>query len=115
MVQIHIYFGVEQLNMRARATINSPWTLPNCPNVYEAKITRELFNLEHHNLRPRFIRHWKHWTKPKANITAVIATDQTVIAMARDIGMEIHVFRLNWDMTNIETMNLQFILRTRWF
>jgi hypothetical protein len=65
MVQIHIYFGVEQLNMRARATINSPWTLPIAQTVYEAKITRELFNLEHHNLRPRFIRTLKTLNKAK--------------------------------------------------
>lgn len=100
-----IYFGVEQLNMRARASIN--FTLDDLPEIAQRcqeKNVRTYLTLNtiiyDHDLSivKTLIQ------KAKAsNITAVIAMDQAVIMAAREIGMEVHI-STQINITNIETV-----------
>lgn len=100
-----IYFGVEQLNMRARASIN--FTLDDLEEISRRcteKNVRTYLTLNtivyDHDLSivKTLIKRAK-----EANITAVIAMDQAVIAMARAEGMEIHI-STQINITNIETV-----------
>jgi len=100
-----IYFGVEQLNMRARASIN--FTLDDLPEISrrcKSKSVRSYLTLNtiiyDHDLSlvKTLLRKAK-----EANITAVIAMDQAVIAMARELGMEVHI-STQINVTNIETV-----------
>ncbi len=100
-----VYFGVEQLNMRARASIN--FTLDDLEEIQErcsAKGVRTYLTLNtivyDHDLSivKTLIKRAK-----EANITAVIAMDQAVIAMAREIDMEVHI-STQINVTNIETV-----------
>lgn len=100
-----VYFGVEQLNMRARASIN--FTLEDLPEIVkrcEAKNVRTYLTLNtiiyDHDLS--IIRTLLDAGK-EAGITAVIAMDQAVIAYARQIGMEVHI-STQINITNIETV-----------
>ncbi|MFB9077992.1 peptidase U32 family protein [Flavobacterium procerum] len=100
-----VYFGVEQLNMRARSTVNFTIDdLKEIANRCEAKNVRSYLTLNtiiyDHDLSVVKTL----LTKAKeANITAVIASDQAVIAMARSIGMEVHI-STQLNVTNIETI-----------
>jgi len=100
-----VYFGVEQLNMRARASIN--FTLEDLPEIVkrcEAKKVRTYLTLNtiiyDHDLSivKTLIKKAK-----EAKITAVIAMDQAVIAVAREHGMEVHI-STQINITNIETV-----------
>jgi len=100
-----VYFGVEQLNMRARASIN--FTIDDLPEIVkrcEAKNVRTYLTLNtiiyDHDLS--IIKILLDAAKA-ANITAVIVMDQAVIAYAREIGMEIHI-STQINITNIETV-----------
>ncbi|MGV6828427.1 MAG: peptidase U32 family protein [Flavobacteriales bacterium] len=100
-----VYFGVEQLNMRARASIN--FTLEDLPEIVsrcEEKHIRTYLTLNtiiyDHDLS--IIKTLLDAAK-KANITAVIAMDQAVIAYAREVGIEIHI-STQINITNIETL-----------
>jgi U32 family peptidase len=100
-----VYFGVEQLNMRARASIN--FTLDDLGEISkrcEAKNIRTYLTLNtiiyDHDLS--IVKTLLKKAK-EANITAVIAMDQAVIASAREIGMEIHI-STQINITNIETV-----------
>jgi len=100
-----VYFGVEQLNMRARASIN--FTLDDLGEISkrcEAKNVRTYLTLNtiiyDHDLS--IVKTLLKKAK-EANITAVIAMDQAVIASAKEIGMEIHV-STQINITNIETV-----------
>jgi putative protease len=99
-----VYFGVEQLNMRARASIN--FTLDDLEEISkrcEAKNVRTYLTLNtiiyDHDLSivKTLIKRAK-----EANISAVIAMDQAVISMARAEGMEVHI-STQINITNIET------------
>ncbi len=99
-----VYFGVEQLNMRARASIN--FTLDDLQEISDrckAKNIRTYLTLNtiiyDHDLSivKTLIQRAK-----EADITAVIAMDQAVIASARAIGMEVHI-STQINITNIET------------
>tara|TARA_R110001583_G_scaffold103863_2_gene251111 strand:+ start:143 stop:1393 length:1251 start_codon:yes stop_codon:yes gene_type:complete len=99
-----IYFGVEQLNMRARASIN--FTLEDLQEISErckAKNVRTYLTLNtiiyDHDLS--IVKTLLQQAKD-ADITAVIAMDQAVIASARAIGMEVHI-STQINITNIET------------
>lgn len=100
-----VYFGVEQLNMRARSTVNfTIEDLKEIANRCEEKNVRSYLTLNtiiyDHDLSVVKTL----LTKAKdANITAVIASDQAVIAMARSIGMEVHI-STQLNVTNIETI-----------
>lgn len=100
-----VYFGVEQLNMRARASIN--FTLDDLEEISRRcseKNVRTYLTLNtiiyDHDLSivKTLIKRAK-----AANITAVIAMDQAVIAMARAEEMEVHI-STQINITNIETV-----------
>jgi len=100
-----VYFGVEQLNMRARASIN--FTLDDLEEIAtrcEAKNVRTYLTLNtiiyDHDLSivKTLIKRAK-----AANITAVIAMDQAVIGIAREANMEVHI-STQINITNIETV-----------
>lgn len=100
-----IYFGVEQLNMRARASIN--FTLDDLTEISRRckdKNVRTYLTLNtiiyDHDLSivKTLVK------KAKENdITAIIAMDQAVIAIAKEVGMEIHI-STQINITNIETV-----------
>lgn len=99
-----VYFGVEQLNMRARATVN--FTLDDLKEISDrckSKNVRTYLTLNtiiyDHDLSIVKILLQK---AKDADITAVIAMDQAVIASARTIGMEVHI-STQINITNIET------------
>ena len=100
-----VYFGVEQLNMRARATMN--FTLDDLPEIArrcQEKNVRTYLTLNtiiyDHDLS--VVKTLLNKAK-EANITAVIAADQAVIMTARSIGMEVHI-STQVNVTNIETV-----------
>ena len=100
-----IYFGVEQLNMRARASMN--FTLDDLPEISRRcseKGIRTYLTLNtiiyDHDLS--LIKTLLDKAKA-ANLTAVIAMDQAVISYARQIGMEVHI-STQINITNIETV-----------
>ncbi len=100
-----IYFGVEQLNMRARASMN--FTLDDLPEISRRcseKGVRSYLTLNtiiyDHDLS--LIKMLLDKAKA-ANLTAVIAMDQAVISYARQIGMEVHI-STQINITNIETV-----------
>lgn len=100
-----VYFGVEQLNMRARSTVN--FTLDDLPEISRRcaeKGVRTYLTLNtiiyDHDLS--IIKTLLNKAK-EANLTAVIAMDQAVIAYARQIGMEVHI-STQINITNIETV-----------
>lgn len=100
-----VYFGVEQLNMRARASIN--FTLDDLPEIAKRcgdKNVRTYLTLNtiiyDHDLK---IVNLLLKRAKEAGITAVIAMDQSVIAMARAIAMEVHI-STQINITNIETV-----------
>jgi putative protease len=100
-----IYFGVEQLNMRARASIN--FTLDDLEEISKRcseKNVRTYLTLNtiiyDHDLSivKTLIKSAK-----KAQISAVIAMDQAVIQVARAEGMEVHI-STQINITNLETL-----------
>ena len=100
-----VYFGVDQLNMRARASIN--FTIDDLHEIVkrcEAKKVRTYLTLNtiiyDHDLS--IIKTLLDAAK-KVGITAVIAMDQAVISYAREISMEIHI-STQINITNIETV-----------
>ncbi|MDP2089221.1 MAG: peptidase U32 family protein [Flavobacteriaceae bacterium] len=100
-----IYFGVEQLNMRARASINFEMNdLPEISRRCKEKGVRTYLTLNtiiyDHDLT--IIKTLLQKAK-EANITAVIAMDQAVIMVARSIGVEVHI-STQINITNIETL-----------
>ncbi|MEZ4795502.1 MAG: peptidase U32 family protein [Flavobacteriaceae bacterium] len=100
-----VYFGVEQLNMRARASIN--FTLEDLseivkrctPNNVRTYLTLNTIIYDHDL---SIIKTLLDAAKD-AGITAVIAMDQAVIAYARQIQMEVHI-STQINITNIETV-----------
>lgn len=100
-----VYFGVEQFNMRARATMN--FTLDDLDNV--GRICAENGVRSYLTLNTIVYDHDLSAIKTvldrakSAGITAVIASDQAVIAYARGIGLEVHI-STQVNITNIETV-----------
>ncbi len=100
-----VYFGVEQLNMRARSTIN--FTLDDLEEIArrcneKGVHTYLTLNTTIYDHDLSIIRKLLDKAK-EANLTAVIAMDQAVIAYARQIGMEVHI-STQINITNIETV-----------
>lgn len=100
-----VYFGVEQLNMRARATMN--FTVDDLEKVVEvcseygmrSYITLNTIIYDHDlSLAKRIIQ-----TAKDAGITAIIAADQAAISYAHSIGFEVHI-STQANITNIETV-----------
>ncbi|PCI01492.1 MAG: collagenase-like protease [Flavobacteriaceae bacterium] len=100
-----IYFGVEQLNMRARASVN--FTLDDLQEISDrckAKNVRTYLTLNtiiyDHDLT---IIRTLIQKAIDTDITAVIAMDQAVISVARELKMEVHI-STQINITNIETV-----------
>jgi putative protease len=100
-----VYFGVEQLNMRARASVN--FTMDDLSEIVrrcEEKNMRTYLTLNtiiyDHDLS--VVQTLLNKAK-EAGITAVVASDQAVIASAKGIGMEVHI-STQLNVTNIETV-----------
>ena len=100
-----IYFGVEQLNMRARASVN--FTLDDLEEIskrcsekgVKTYLTLNTIVYDHDlSIVKTLIKRAK-----EANITAVIAMDQAVISIARAEEMEVHI-STQINITNIETV-----------
>lgn len=100
-----IYFGVEQLNMRARATMN--FTLDDLQEIsarcsekkVKTYLTMNTIVYDHDlSLVKAVLKE-----AAAANITAVIASDHAVITEARKIGMEVHI-STQLNITNLETV-----------
>lgn len=100
-----IYFGVEQLNMRARATMN--FTLDDLPEIsrrcnergVKSYLTLNTIIYDHDlSLIKRIISEVK-----QSGISAVIAADQAVIMHAQAAGVEVHI-STQVNVTNIETV-----------
>jgi len=100
-----VYFGIEQLNMRARASIN--FTLEDLLEIARRCKNRNIRTyltlntiIYDHDLS--LIKTVLDMAK-SAGITAVIAMDQAVIAYARQINMEVHI-STQINITNIEAV-----------
>ena len=102
-----VYFGVEQLNMRARQTNN--FLLDDLPEVarlcnengVKSYITLNTIIYDHDiSLMRKIIDQAK-----TAGITAVIASDLAVMNYCRKVGMELHISTQS-NVTNIETVEL---------
>ena len=100
-----VYFGVDQLNMRARSTMN--FTLEDIPEVahrckennVRSYITLNTIVYDHDLSVIKTIVN----AAKAAGITAIIAADQAVIAYARSVDMEVHI-STQVNVTNIETV-----------
>ena len=100
-----VYFGVEQLNMRAKSSIN--FTLDDLPEIaqrcaaHKVKTYLTLNTIIYdHDLS--IIKTLINKVK-EAGITAIIASDQAVINYARTVGVEVHI-STQLNVTNIETV-----------
>ncbi len=100
-----IYFGVDQLNMRARATMN--FTLGDLEEIAQRcsdKGVRSYLTLNaiiyNHDLS--LIKTVVNRVK-EAGITAIIASDQAVIGYAKSQGVDVHI-STQLNVTNIETV-----------
>lgn len=100
-----VYFGVDQLNMRARATMN--FTLGDLEeiaercNQYGAKSYLTLNSIIYnHDLS--LIKTVVNRVK-EAGITAIIASDQAVIGYAKSQDVDVHI-STQLNVTNIETV-----------
>jgi putative protease len=102
-----VYFGVEQLNMRARQTNN--FLVDDLPEVarvcgeagVKSYITMNTIIYDHDiSLMRRIIDKAKD-----AGITAVIASDLAVMNYCRKKGMEVHISTQS-NVTNLETVEL---------
>lgn len=100
-----VYFGVDQLNMRARASNN--FSIDDLPEIMarcHAKDTRAYLTLntimyDHDiSLVARLIEHAK-----AAGVDAVIASDLAVISQARSAGMAVHI-STQLNVTNVESV-----------
>ncbi|MDL1913566.1 MAG: U32 family peptidase [Bergeyella sp.] len=100
-----VYFGVEQLNMRARATVN--FTAEDLPEI--SRRCKERGLRTYLTLNTIIYDHDLSVVKTlldkakSSELSAVIAMDQAVIAYAREIGMEVHI-STQVNITNIETV-----------
>jgi len=100
-----VYFGIEQMNMRARASIN--FTIEDLPEIHHR--CSELGVKTYLTLNTIVYNHDLSLVKricnaaKEAGISAIIASDQAVIGYARSIGLEIHI-STQLNVTNIETV-----------
>jgi len=100
-----VYFGIEQLNMRARSSIN--FTLDDLEKI--ARICDENGVRTYITLNTIIYDHDLSLVKTIINkakesgITALIAADQAVISYARQVKMEVHI-STQVNVTNVETV-----------
>lgn len=100
-----VYFGVEQLNMRARASIN--FTLDDLQEI--SRRCKEKGVRTYLTLNTIIYDHDLSVVKTlldrvkQVGLTAIIAMDQAVIGYARSIGVEVHI-STQINITNIEAV-----------
>jgi len=100
-----VYFGIEQLNMRSKSSIN--FTLKDLVEIAElcnsknikTYITLNTIIYDHDLILMKKIVE----TAKRTGITAIIASDQAVISYAASIDMEVHI-STQANITNIETI-----------
>ncbi|BDD04055.1 peptidase U32 family protein [Aureibacter tunicatorum] len=100
-----VYFGVEQLNMRARATMN--FTVGDLEEIAElcskhnvrTYITLNTIVYDHDLALVKSIVD----EVKRTGITAIIASDQAVISYAHSQGVEVHI-STQLNVTNVETI-----------
>lgn len=100
-----VYFGVDQLNMRARATMN--FTLGDLEEIAERCSERGAksyltLNAIIYNHDLSLIKTVINRVK-ESGITAIIASDQAVIGYAKSVGVDVHI-STQLNVTNIETV-----------
>lgn len=100
-----VYFGVDQLNMRARATMN--FTLGDLEEIAQRCDERGVksyltLNAIIYNHDLSLIKTVVNRVK-EAGITAIIASDQAVIGYAKSQGVDVHI-STQLNVTNIETV-----------
>lgn len=100
-----VYFGIEQLNMRARSSINftiedlAEITAKCHENGVKAYLTLNTILYDHDlRLMKTIIDAAKH-----NNVDAIIAMDQAAIMYAKEIGLTVHI-STQINITNIETV-----------
>lgn len=88
-----VYFGVEQLNMRARSSNN--FTIDDLPRISEVCTENNIKSYLTLNVvvydREIELMHEIIDAAVKAGISAIIATDQSAILYARKAGMSVHL------------------------
>ena len=100
-----IYFGIEQLNMRAKSSNN--FTLKDLVEIAElcnnskikTYITLNTIIYDHDLILMKKIVN----SAKQAGISAIIASDQAVISFASSINMEVHI-STQTNITNLETV-----------
>jgi putative protease len=100
-----VYFGIEQLNMRAKSSNN--FTLKNLTEIVEfcnkknikTYITLNTIIYDHDLILMKKIVD----AAKQTGITAIIASDQAVISYAASISMQVHI-STQINITNIETI-----------
>ena len=100
-----VYFGIEQLNMRARSSNN--FTLKDLVEIAElcnkknikTYITLNTIIYDHDLILMKKIVD----TAKQAGITAIIASDQAVISYVASVNMEVHI-STQTNVTNLETI-----------
>ncbi len=100
-----VYFGIEQLNMRAKSSNN--FTLKDLVEIAElcnknnikTYITLNTIIYDHDLILMKKIVD----TAKQTGITAIIASDQAVISYAASINMEVHI-STQTNITNIEAI-----------
>ena len=100
-----IYFGVEQLNMRAVSGINFtleelPEVVARCANAgVRSYLTLNTIVYDHDlSMAKKLIKAAK-----QVGVSAVIVADQAVMFMAREAGLEVHI-STQINITNVETL-----------
>ncbi|MEA2041041.1 MAG: peptidase U32 family protein [Bacteroidota bacterium] len=100
-----VYFGIEQLNMRAKSTNN--FTIEDLSKIADICSQNNIYSylavntiIYDHDIKvmKRIVDAAK-----KANITAIIASDQAVINYARRVGVNIHL-STQLNVSNTETV-----------
>ena len=100
-----VYFGIEQLNMRAKSSNN--FTLKDLVEIAElcnnskikTYITLNTIIYDHDLILMKKIVN----SAKQAGISAIIASDQAVISFASSINMEVHI-STQTNITNLETI-----------
>jgi putative protease len=100
-----VYFGIEQLNMRARSSIN--FTTEDLVEVVnlchehgvKAYLTLNTILYDHDiNLMKKIVK-----TAADSNVDAIIAMDQAAISYANSLGMSVHI-STQINITNLEVV-----------
>ncbi len=100
-----VYFGVEQLNMRAMSSINFelddlPEVVKRCEqNGVRSYLTLNTIVYDHDLLMAKKLIN----AAKEAGVSAVIVADQAVMFMAREAGLEVHI-STQINITNVETL-----------